>query len=60
MMNDCGTINAREKKKDWHKKLSCDSWIDMAVTKYYLDIYYSADKENLSNNQNLSNKQEFL
>ena len=40
--------------------MSCDSWIDMAVTKYYLDIYYSADKENLSNNQNFSNNQEFL
>lgn len=39
MMNDCGTINAREKKKDWHKKLSCEGWIDMAVIKYYLDIY---------------------
>ena len=24
-----------KKKKDWHKKLSCDSWIDMAVIKYY-------------------------
>ena len=39
MMNDCGTINAREKKEDWHMKLSCEGWIDMAVIKYYLDIY---------------------
>ena len=28
-----------KKKKDWHKKLSCEGWIDMAVIKYYLDIY---------------------